>query len=166
MSKFESAGHIDRPSSNVRRAGLLRVKGETHQGGVGAGAGRHDHELPARFRFVCHWSRANWKRGRHARHLSASRLVESIEVGIATSNEDQPTPGHDRSRIARSPQSSRERNALQQGCLRSDPLPSPKGTRHAISPLLRSMATSSAYGGLVMGIGPSGLAGVSTIPLQ
>ena len=87
--------------STVRR--LLGAKCETYQGGIRAGAGRNDHELPARFRSVRHRSRANWKRGRHARDLPAGQLVERIEIGIAASNEDQPTFRHDGPCIAGSP---------------------------------------------------------------
>src|SRR5207249_6160017 len=67
-------------ASSARRGmrGLPRAKSEGHEGGVRAGAGRNDHELPARFRFVRHGSGANWKRGRHARQFPASRLVESV----------------------------------------------------------------------------------------
>ena len=74
------SGAAPSSASSARRGmrGLPRAKSEGHEGGVRAGAGRNDHELPARFRFVRHGSGANWKRGRHARQLAASRLVESV----------------------------------------------------------------------------------------
>jgi len=49
--------------------GLLRAKREGDQGGVRAGAGRNDHELPARFRSVCH-------RGEDSQNIAPSKAWE------------------------------------------------------------------------------------------
>ena len=43
-------------------------------------------------------------------------------------------------------------------------LPSPNGTRQAISPAFRSIATRYAYGGLISGIGPSWLRATRAAP--
>ena len=123
----------------------LVVDRKSHQGGIGAGAGRYDHKLPAGFCYVGHRTGADWKRSFRRRPVHLwSRWIPHFQEFRGRSGSVTP---------------------FSSASPRSAGLPSPKGTRHAMSPLLRLMATNSAYGGLVMGIGPSGLEGVSAIPV-
>jgi len=76
---FESGEEVSGITcSKCRALNGLAVDRKSRQGGIGAGAGRHDHKLPAGFCFVGHRSGADWKRSRHPRHLSAGGLVEGI----------------------------------------------------------------------------------------
>src|SRR5258705_9383445 len=66
-----------------------RAKRERRQRRVGSAAGRDNDELAARARFVGHRVGARSKRRRHSTNLPAGALVESVEIRIAATDEDE-----------------------------------------------------------------------------
>ena len=119
---------------------LLRLR-EGDQGGVLAGAGCDDDELPPGVSAVGHRVRVRRKRRRAAPDLGAGHRVERVQ---GTPRRRRRTPGR--------PRSQRTGVAAQQRVLADLGLPSPT------APSTRSRwreggSPQSAYGGLISGIG-------------